>query len=356
MSVKLITNELALSDPDFRNDLVNNFTIIDKFITELSNFGEETSEDTREKLEEFKKKIEDEIRAIILPEEDFGQLGDDEATNKRLNDFLIDSHGVKHGTMGERLMAELEIFKAGNCEDNSTKERLCQYPISINDAGLISVDYVAISSLKQTKKLGIIGDSVAHGTHSELNFGQIFQKKIGCEVQNLSVNGAKMSNVADTAIVNQAKQLYGCDVAIIQGTDDDWLNDLPLGSSTDTTDQTYLGALKLAINHIKSNNPNVKILVMTATRQTPMSNGQISRTDLTKNKLGLTLHDYMNAEKEALDTWDVPYADFMVADGVFDPTNPAFKKAMMSEGLHPNATGHQYITQKLAQSFYWFYG
>lgn len=350
---KLKTNDLSSGySSGLRKDLVNNFTIIDKFITESSNIGKETSKTTRKKLEEFEKKIEDEIRAIVLPEDDSGQPGDYGATTKRLNNFLIDSHGVKHATMGERLMAEFEIFEEGN----SKKEHLGKYPINITEAGLISVDYVAISKLKQTRKLGIVGDSVAHGTHSVLNFGQILQEKIGCDVQNLSVSGAKMSNVADTAIVNQANQLYGCDVAIIQGTDDDWLHDLPLGNSSDTTDQTYLGALKLTIKHIKSNNPSVKILVMTATRQTPMKNGRISRTDRTKNKLGLTLHDYMNAEKEALDTWNVPYADFMTADGGFDPTNPAFKKAMMSEGLHPNATGHQYITQKLAQSFYWFYG
>ncbi|ARW19870.1 hypothetical protein S100892_01297 [Pediococcus pentosaceus] len=57
MSTKLITNELALSDPDFRNDLVDNFTNIEKEINnlDLMNSGDQiTKEELDEKLYELK--------------------------------------------------------------------------------------------------------------------------------------------------------------------------------------------------------------------------------------------------------------------------------------------------------------
>lgn len=76
MSVKLITNELALADPDFRNDLVNNFTNIEKEINNLDsiNTGNQvTKEELNEKLDELKN----------------GFMKDNEALKERINRILL---------------------------------------------------------------------------------------------------------------------------------------------------------------------------------------------------------------------------------------------------------------------------
>ncbi|MCM6793015.1 hypothetical protein [Pediococcus pentosaceus] len=76
MSIKLITNELALSDPDFRNDLVDNFTKIEKEINDLdsTNSGDQiTKEDLDKKLDKLKN--------------DF--MEDNEALKKRINRILL---------------------------------------------------------------------------------------------------------------------------------------------------------------------------------------------------------------------------------------------------------------------------
>lgn len=57
MSIKLIKNELALADPDFRNDLIDNFSEIEKEINNLDsmNSGDQvTKEELNEKLDELK--------------------------------------------------------------------------------------------------------------------------------------------------------------------------------------------------------------------------------------------------------------------------------------------------------------
>lgn len=379
---KLVTKNMPTGNRDLRNTLISNFEIIKQALndfnrgrgnakaslrtitkrlaeieTQLKKLSQQPAQ-----LTKFKTEMEQEIRAIILPPS-VEQVPDNSMIDEeQIQNFLTDSNGIKHGTMTARLMAEFEIFKikylsSGGATTPPPKTNdLLKHPFAVTDAGIVSMDYIAVSTLMRAKKIGIVGDSVALGLHASENFGKLLQQEIHCEVQNVAVSGAKMSNHHTKAIVNQAKQLFGCDVAIIQGTDDDWLGDIPIGKASDHSDQTYLGALQLAIKHIRSSNPHVKLLAMTATLQTPVADGHIRRTDKTKNKLGLTLHDYMNAEKALLDELNIPYADFMIADGVFDPTNPAFRKAMMSEGLHPSKAGHQLIVQKLAQSFYWFYG
>lgn len=76
MSIKLIKNELALSDPDFRNDLIDNFTKIEKEINDLdsTNSGDQiTKEELNEKLDELKN--------------DF--IKDNEALKERINHILL---------------------------------------------------------------------------------------------------------------------------------------------------------------------------------------------------------------------------------------------------------------------------
>lgn len=76
MSVKLIKNELALADPDFRNDLIHNFSEIEKEISDLdsTNSGDQiTKEDLDKKLDKLKN--------------DF--IKDNEALKKRINRILL---------------------------------------------------------------------------------------------------------------------------------------------------------------------------------------------------------------------------------------------------------------------------
>ncbi|MBJ4745713.1 FtsW/RodA/SpoVE family cell cycle protein, partial [Salmonella enterica subsp. enterica serovar Indiana] len=129
---------------------------------------------------------------------------------------------------------------------------------------------------------------------------------------------------------------------------------VPIG--TDKTDtKTFYGAFCSAIEVIRKNNPDSKILVMTATRQCPMSGTTIRRKDTDKNKLGLTLEDYVNAQILACSELDVPVYDAYHTD-YFKPYNPAFRKSSMPDGLHPNERGHEVIMYELIKNYYQFYG
>ncbi|HHW5645514.1 SGNH/GDSL hydrolase family protein [Staphylococcus aureus] len=228
--------------------------------------------------------------------------------------------------------------------------------------GTIMYDFTSQSSIKNIKSIGTIGDSVARGSHAKTNFTEMLGKKLKAKTTNLARGGATMATVpigkeaVENSIYRQAEQIRG-DLIILQGTDDDWLHGywagVPIG--TDKTDtKTFYGAFCSAIEVIRKNNPDSKILVMTATRQCPMSGTTIRRKDTDKNKLGLTLEDYVNAQILACSELDVPVFDAYHTD-YFKPYNPAFRKASMEDGLHPNEKGHEVIMYELIKDYYSFY-
>ncbi|SUK19234.1 prophage endopeptidase tail family protein [Staphylococcus aureus] len=161
----------------------------------------------------------------------------------------------------------------------------------------------------------------------------------------------------ENSIYRQAEQVRG-DLIIVQGTDDDWLHGywqgVPIGDSKIDL-KTFYGAFCSAINIIKENNPQAKILVMTATRQCPMDGTKIRRKDTDKNKLGLTLEDYVNAQVLACSELDVPVYDAYHTD-YFKPYNLHLEKSSMPDGLHPNERGHEVIMYELIKNYYQFYG
>ncbi|HDA2392043.1 TPA: phage tail protein [Staphylococcus aureus] len=228
--------------------------------------------------------------------------------------------------------------------------------------GTIMYDFTSQSSIRNIKSIGTIGDSVARGSHAKTNFTEMLGKKLKAKTTNLARGGATMATVpigkeaVENSIYRQAEQIRG-DLIILQGTDDDWLHGywagVPIG--TDKTDtKTFYGAFCSAIEVIRKNNPDSKILVMTATRQCPMDGTKIRRKDTDKNKLGLTLEDYVNTQVLACSELNVPVFDAYHTD-YFKPYNPAFRKSSMPDGLHPNEKGHEVIMYELIKDYYSFY-
>lgn len=355
-NITLIKDVLAAGlNSQYREDLIKNFKIIEDAINQLtSSMKNDTPDEIVKKqdfvkeLKDFRDDIEKEIRMIIAPEDDV------RVVNGKLTEAMVDFDGKQHDSFKETLEANFAIFKreiqlpSNNAIHDPNESGNENDKLSIGKSGLISYDYLKNSGIKNVKQIGIVGDSVAAGVKAKYNFGDILGNNAGATVQNVSVSGAKMSAYDNNAIPNQAHKLNGCDLIIIQGTDDDWVHNIGLNA--------YMSGLENTVATIKYQNPNAKLLFVLATRQTIVSNGKITRTENSKNNLGLTLMNYMNAEIEYLVGNNYPYVDLAHSNGTFDPSNPAFRKLLMDGGLHPKELGHEYIAQKIAQSYYWFYG
>ena len=219
--------------------------------------------------------------------------------------------------------------------------------------GTIVHDFTPKSKIRKVKTIGTIGDSVAKGSGAKTNFTQMLAKKIKAKSTNLAVSGATMSTNKENSIYEQATKIKG-DLIIVQGTDDDWTNDIKIG--TDKTDtKTFYGAFYSAITKIKSNNPNSKIIVMTPAKQCYIKDGKTVRKDTTKNDLGHTLADYVDVQIDACNELDIPVYDAYHSTQ-FKPNIPSYRKSSMPDGVHPNEKGHEVIMYELIKNFYGFYG
>ncbi|MCT8389729.1 SGNH/GDSL hydrolase family protein [Leuconostoc holzapfelii] len=217
------------------------------------------------------------------------------------------------------------------------------------DSDSVSLAILRHSALKNVSRIGIIGDSVAFGLKAEFNFGQYIQKATGAMIENLAVSGAHLSDNGFTSIYQQAHRLQPADLFILQGTDDDWLANVPLGDGN-ASRQTYIGAFYQTIAYLQQLNPKAVILVITPTYQTAMRGARVRRTERTLNALGLDLHGYVRAQLKACQALGVPVVNLMQTR-LFDPSKPQFRAQFMRDGLHPNGTGHRRIAKLIANTY-----
>ncbi|UNB47391.1 SGNH/GDSL hydrolase family protein [Staphylococcus coagulans] len=218
--------------------------------------------------------------------------------------------------------------------------------------GTLIYDFTSKSDIKNIKTIATIGDSVAYGTLAKTNFTTMLGKKINATTTNLASPSATMSTTKDNNIYKQAEKAKA-ELIIVQGTDDDWVANIDIGTDKADT-KTFYGAFYSLIELIKQNNPNSKILVMTATQQCYVKDSKITRKDTDRNKLGLTLEDYVNAQVVACNELNVPVFDAYHTD-YFKPYSPAYRASSMPDGLHLNEKGHEVIMYELIKDYYLFY-
>lgn len=211
-------------------------------------------------------------------------------------------------------------------------------------------NYLQNSELESVQTVGIIGDSVSFGLKSSMNYGQYLQKITGGVVQNLAYSGAHLSDNGRKSIFQQSQCLDRCDLYILQGTDDDWLANVPIGKKGDTAKQSYIGAFYQTVSQLRHLNAMAKIIIVSTTFQTPMWGNVVRRTDRTENTLGYSLHDYMAAQKKACDDLKLPFVNLM-RQTLFDPNKKAFRQKYMPDGLHPNKEGHQIIANEIVRVY-----
>lgn len=221
--------------------------------------------------------------------------------------------------------------------------------------GTITVDFTPISSIRNVKSIYVIGDSVAKGSGAKENFGQILAKKIKAKVTNKAVVGATMGDLSSNSIYKQVHNIDNADLVIVQGTYEDWIYEGGVKIGNDKTDSnSFYGGFYQTISTIKEKNIEAKILCITATRQCLVNDNKISRRDTDKNKLNLTLKDYVNAQVSACNELNIPIFD-AYRSNLIDPYNPAYRAKNMPDGLHPNELAHEVIMYELIKNYYNFY-
>ena len=134
------------------------------------------------------------------------------------------------------------------------------------------------------------------------------------------------------------------DYCLIQIGTNDLTSNAELGIlynyNTSYDDSKFYESYKKAINYILTNNPNIKIVLLTPLQRFNYNNFN----PITKNTVDLTLMDYVNAVKNIGEFYSLPVIDMFSNSGINYNTFNIYT----SDGLHPNDLGYERITNYLA--------
>jgi len=214
-------------------------------------------------------------------------------------------------------------------------------------------DYVKtrISAKKTAGKLYSCGDSIAIGVGSHgYSYANIFAEEHNLEVVNGAVASAQISSQnkgvdhIGQRIMQQVTDQYR--YVMIEGGNNDYFFGAALGTVTaDGTKKfdmnTTCGALESALTYLKENCPKTKVIVI-------LSHDAALRSEV-KNRLGLTLTDYMDAIRAVCKKYNVAVADcykesglntkdLSLSDKYTHHYNGVFPKG---DGLHPTEEAYR---------------
>lgn len=176
------------------------------------------------------------------------------------------------------------------------------------------------------KKIAILGDSISCGAYPG-----ILKELSGAELQNLAVSGSLLAG-GMTGKVSQVAA--DADLVIVfGGTNDYWHKNRAIGAADSTDSSTFVGALRYIHTYLKTERPQAQLLFVFPPDQT--FQGKPSTTDFGYG----TLDDFRAAFLNFCVEEQVPYLD--LGETAFDSAQHA------TDGVHPNATGHQIIAQAI---------
>lgn len=208
-----------------------------------------------------------------------------------------------------------------------------------------------------TKKISIIGDSIstpAGGTGAGLVFPEQYYSQLqvnnGCTINVSAVGGTGLmaENLGGdaftaTARMNTVNASFTPDVILIFGGINDFGTDQPLGVLGDSTTATFYGALDYMYNYLMNRVKTARVFHMT-----PMHINKAPFGNPEKNTANIFLYQYVNAIKEVAHKYGVGILDTYQYTGI---TYHNITLAAGSDGVHPNAAGHQKIYNLLLSLF-----
>ncbi len=197
-------------------------------------------------------------------------------------------------------------------------------------------------------KVNFLGDSITegHGTSDVKHRYDSVLADLGelGTVRNYGIGGTRIAYQSG-ASVWPVWDLYFCAratrmdpdadlVIVFGGTNDYGHGNAPFGEDTDTTPDTFNGAVNWLMSFLKGAYPNARIVFMTPLRR-----------EWDENPSPITSHtlvDYVDAiidagKRHGIDVLDL-YRELPV-----DPNNAEMKSAYVPDGLHPNDEGHRLI-------------
>jgi lysophospholipase L1-like esterase len=202
------------------------------------------------------------------------------------------------------------------------------------------------------------------------------QEWLGIHPLVYGVNGRQWDDIPNQARRLKEEHGDGFDaITIFIGTND-FIDDIPIGEWYDKTPalvnkalgypandyllvkrtpamdgSTLKGRINIAISDLKQMFPEKQIVILTPVHRAyaTFGSGNIQPDESYPNRLGLYIHDYVEAIKETANVWSVPVIDLNALCGL----NPMLEEHVRyfanpeTDKLHLNAKGHERLARTL---------
>ena len=175
--------------------------------------------------------------------------------------------------------------------------------------------------------MACIGDSITNiGTDNK--YTPLLQEELGLSFCfNYGVSGSTVAKCGGLSCISERYTQVSKSsniISVLAGVND-CMNEVPLGTIDDTTNETFYGALNILLDGLKANHPDAYIFYMTPYKYIYWESQD--------------LESYVNAIKEVCELKDIPVLD-MFTYGNFDWNNPLYT----ADGLHPTAKFYEEYT------------
>lgn len=202
------------------------------------------------------------------------------------------------------------------------------------------------------------------------------QKWLGIRPIVYGVNGRQWDDIPDQASRLKEEHGDGFDaITIFIGTND-YIDDVPIGEWYDENlvkvtkalgyeatefdlvkrtpsmdGGTLKGRINIAMDTLKRMFPEKQIVILTPIHRAyaTFGSGNIQPEECYPNRLGLYIHDYVEAIKETADVWSVPVIDLFGLSGLYPMVkeHERYFSDAETDLLHPNVKGHERIAKTL---------
>lgn len=216
-------------------------------------------------------------------------------------------------------------------------------------------------ALEKYHVINILGDSLTEGVGArseDKTYPAVLGKLTGARVNNYGKSGSRITDVEDkyNHVASFIDRMYSMDksadlVIVFGGTNDFWYGDCPIGKRTDTSPETFYGALNTMMKYLLGAYPNADIVFLTPYQQSKDADETHGYKRSTYNNFGTgTLKEYQTAMLDRCQYYGIPvldlYADYEL--NTADNREALVKYGnYLCDGCHLNDAGYNLLARKI---------
>ena len=127
-------------------------------------------------------------------------------------------------------------------------------------------------------------------------------------------------------------------IVVFGGTNDHGHGDAPMGTETDRTPDTFIGACHFLFSRLPNQFPGAIIVVLTPLHR--------MGENIPKGERGWLLRDYVRVIRDTAAFYGLPLLD-LFETSVIRANGPEIAAKLTTDGLHPNDLGHEILAGEI---------